>query len=107
MFAVCSGRMMTVPNEATGHRVKEHPMKTQQHGLTEPTRTTEPTGFKRRLAIGLVALGALVSVALPNAAAADSQTLASNGTTRLPPGWCYSETIGTYDCRFVIKFPFP
>jgi hypothetical protein len=70
-------------------------MNTQQQGSS--TRPFARTGIKRRLAIGAVALAALASFALPTAGlAADNQSVASQGTLKLPPGWCYYEPFGGY-----------
>ena len=71
-------------------------MNTQQPDASTRTALAR-TGIKRRLAIGAVAIAALASFALPNAGlAADKQSLASQGTLKLPPGWCYYEPFGGY-----------
>lgn len=31
----------------------------------------------------------------------------TTGQEELPPGWCYSQLIGTYECKFKVKFPWP
>ena len=81
-------------------------MKTQVQD--DSIRTPARTGFRRRLSIGIVAVAAMATLALPSAgAAAGDQRLASDSTLKLPPGWCYSDAIGTYECKFKIAFPFP
>jgi hypothetical protein len=71
-------------------------MNTHQSETSTRTGTTRK-GIKRRLAVGAVVIAAFASFALPNAGlAADNQSLASQGTLKLPPGWCYYEPFGGY-----------
>jgi hypothetical protein len=72
------------------------------------TLTSARRGIKRRLSIGIVAFAAMATLVLPGSGAvAADQRLASDSTLKLPPGWCYSDAIGTYECKFKIAFPYP
>ena len=56
-----------------------------------------------------VLLAATFAISLLGGAAASvdaADSFSSGPQVKLPPGWCYSDPIGTYDCRFKIR-PFP
>jgi hypothetical protein len=36
----------------------------------------------------------------------EADEMVAAGGQELPPGWCYSDAIGTYPCHFQIKLPF-
>jgi hypothetical protein len=61
------------------------------------------------IAVFSVVLG-LAFLAVPGGAAAGEvreadEFLAAGGPEELPPGWCYSDTIGTYPCHFKVNLP--
>jgi hypothetical protein len=76
-------------------------MNTQQPDI--PAKRHAGLGFRRRLAVGVVAMATLASLALPGAgSAAEKQSVANQGTLKLPPGWCYYEPFGGYyPCPFI------
>jgi hypothetical protein len=96
-------------SEASGHQSKEQSMNTKQLDNSVSTRTSARRGIKRRISIGIIAVAAFASLALPSAglAAGSERLTAGDGSVKLPPGWCYSDAIGTYECKFKIAFPFP
>ena len=82
-------------------------MNTQQQDSSALTRTSAKSGIKRRLSIGIVAVAAFASLAMPGAgSAAGNDSLAGDGSVKLPPHVCYNDAIGTYYC-YKIKILFP
>jgi hypothetical protein len=84
-------------------------METRTNGTVDgfERNAARTSGLKRKLAAGIVTLAAAASLVAPGgSASADGLSLTSK-QTQLPPGWCYSDAIGTYECKFTIRFPFP